>query len=263
LTQDTEKRQICNYTLLSKLKIGWSPEQIAGRLRLENAGKSLISHETIYSYIYSDMAVRNQWYSCLRKKRRYRRPRVGRKPHSLIPNRVAIADRPSDINERLSFGHWEGDLMLFKQGIKTNLITLRERKSRLFVAIKNPTKQAESTASNIIDRLGQFDDIVVKSLTFDNGREFARHESIAERLGAKTYFCDPYKSYQKGSVENGNGVMREWLPRTADIEHTSQQQINAYAKQMNSRPMKLLGYRTPEEVFWAEKTASFCVPDTS
>lgn len=190
--------------VLDKLKANWSPEQIAGRLRLENNGDTILCHETIYRYLYSDYGIRNKYYQFLRRKRLWRMPRVSRKQHLKIPNRIGIHERPKEINDRSEFGHWEGDLMVFSKGISGNLITLRERKSRFMVAIRNETKQAKKTASKIINALSVFND-KVKSLTFDNGNEFYDHQRIAEKLSLKTYFCDPYKSYQKGSVENGIG----------------------------------------------------------
>lgn len=232
------------------LKKGWSPEQIAGRLKQENQGISLISHETIYRWIYSDFGKRNRYYMLLRRKRFWRVPRGVRKPKAIIPDRISIADRPEAINQRNEFGHWEGDLMLFtKAGTKSNLITLRERLSRYFVAISNPSRHAIETAKRITKYFSSGKNDTVNSITFDNGSEFFAHLYIANQLGISTFFCDPYKSWQKGSVENGNGVLRVELPRTTQIDKMSQAEINKLVMSINRRPMKCLSYRTPEEVF--------------
>ena len=138
--------------------------------------------------------------------------------------------------------------MLFSN-TKTNLITLRERKSRLFLAIKNPSKHSDVTSKNIINKFKGRKNILIQTLTLDNGGEFSKHEDIAKCLRIDTFFCDPYSSYQKGSVENGNGVLRYNLPRSADIDSLSQKQINNLVDKINNRPMKCLGFKTPSEVF--------------
>lgn len=245
LNQDKELR---NY-VFDKLQLSWSPEQIAGRLKLENGGESVICHETIYAYLYSDYGIRNKYYHYLRQKRRFRYPKISRKRRSLIQNRVSIKERPAEINARSSIGHWECDLMHFGIKTKTNLITLRERCSRYMLAIKNPNKKPKETAEKIIKKLGVFSDHCVKTITFDNGLEFSHHEKIGSELNSKTYFCEPYKSYQKGTVENGNKQLREWLPKDAIINNISQYEISMRVKLLNSRPMKCLGYLTPKEVF--------------
>ena len=171
-----------------------------------------------------------------------------KKQRMQIPNRIGIAERPTEINKRQTFGHWEGGLMVFGRGNKSNLITLRERKSRYMIAVVNPSKQSKITASNIIKALRPKQEFV-NSITFDNGLEFSKHEIIAKRLKAKTYFCEPYKSYQKGSVENGNGLLRIDLPRNINSESISSSRISHVVKRINHRPMKCLDYQTPAEVF--------------
>jgi len=237
-----------NDYVLTGLKLGWSPEQIAGRLKRDHAGKSQICHETIYAYIYSEYGIRNKWHRCLRRRRLRRMPRVSRHSRMKIPNRVSIHERPQPINDRQVFGHWEGDLMLFGRSGKVNLITLRERISRLMIAICNPSKQAKTTADKIIKAL-EDKKAWVNSLTFDNGLEFSAHETIASHLEARTYFCDPYKSYQKGAIENGNKQIRVDLPRDTALERINQKRVNYLVNRLNNRPMKCLGYETPLEVF--------------
>lgn len=229
----------------SKLKTGWSPWQIEGRLKRENGGHSNITHETIYRYIYSRYDIRNKLYMHLRRKRLLRQ-KMGQRRHWF--KGTSIDMRPQEINSRKKFGHWEGDLMLFHKKTKVNLITLRERKSRFIVAIKNENKSTDKTMINIISTLKSLKRHV-DSITFDLGSEFAKHILLKECLGADIYFCDPGKPHQKGSIENGNGVIRCELPRTSDIDSMSQQKIDHLITMINNRPLKCLGYMTPKEVF--------------
>jgi IS30 family transposase len=232
---------------------GWSPNAISGRLKYETNGSWKISPETIYRYIYSDYGIRNKFYKFLRHQRTWRYPRISRHKRSKIPNRVLITERGFNANKRLEIGHWEGDLMCFKKGIKTNLITIRERVSRYMVAVKNPSKHAGPTAEKIIERLKKMSNRLIKSITFDNGSEFSKHEEIAKQLKAKTYFCEPYKSYQKGSIENGNNELRKWFPRDLDTKFIKSKRIQKYIKCLNNRPMKCLGYKTPVEVLFSRE----------
>lgn len=239
--------------IFSCLQEGWSPAAISGRLRLETNGNKKISPETIYAYIYSDHGIRNKYYKLLRRERMWRYPKFSRKKRMQIQNRIPIAERSYEANKRLEIGHWEGDLMHFKKGKKTNLITLRERTSRYMVAIKNPSKDANITASNIIERLQKISNYLIKSITFDNGSEFARHQEIGKELKAKIYFCEPYKSYQKGSIENGNNELRKWFPRDCDTKLVKPKRIKKYIQALNNRPMKCLGYKTPLEVLFSKE----------
>ena len=234
--------------IVAKLQAGWSPEIISGYLKKEK-GISVISHETIYAYIYSKAGQAKELYLELRKRRKKRQARLARKAKkTCIPNRVSIHERPIEIEQRASYGHWEGDLVLFSNQ-STNLITLRERKSRFFIAIKNPSKHADITSENIIRKFKGRKNILIETLTLDNGGEFAKHENIAKHLRIDTFFCDPYSSYQKGSVENGNGVLRYDLPRSTDIDSLTQKQIDKIVNKINNRPMKCLGFNTPAEIF--------------
>ncbi|MGQ3887563.1 IS30 family transposase [Legionella sp. CNM-1927-20] len=155
-----------------KLARGWSPWQIEGRLKRENKVGMHISHETIYRYIYSDYAIRNRFYSCLRRKHKLRIKRYAR--HSRFPSELLITNRPQVINERAEFGHWEGDLMMFKRGIKGNLLTLRERKTRYLIAIKNENKTAKATALALISTVKSIKS-AIKTITFDQGSEFQNY----------------------------------------------------------------------------------------
>lgn len=243
-----EDSQLCR--LVTKyLKQGWSPEQIAGRLKLDHT-ESVISHETIYRWIYSDYGKRNRYYSYLRKKRKWRIRANQCRARIPIPERVSITARPDEVNHRIQFGHWEGDLMIFSRPTHSNLITLRERVSRYFVALLNPSRHAKETSRRIINYFSGSAVKIVNSITLDNGSEFYAHREIIKQLDVATFFCDPYKSWQKGSVENGNGVLRYELPRNTQLDGLSQKEIDKIVLRLNRRPMKCLGYRTPEEVFY-------------
>jgi IS30 family transposase len=229
-----------------KLSLGWSPWQIEGRLKRENGGKSVITHESIYRYVYRDAAIRNRYYKKLRRKHFCRIRKNSRKRR--IPEDMLIENRPDEINYRDEFGHWECDLMMFKHGVKTNLITLRERKTRYILAIKNDDKSARTTALAIIRRITKLKRHI-KSITFDQGTEFNKYEWIKDCIGADIYFCKPASPYQKGTVENGNGVIRTEFQRDYNINELKQKNIDAVISNINDRPLKCLNYQTPTEVF--------------
>ncbi len=242
LSKDNELR---DYVHL-KLKSGWSPWQIEGRLKRENNNECVISHETIYRYIYNDAAIRNQVYKKLRRKHFWRIKHNSRKPR--VPKELLINNRPEIINTREEFGHWEGDLMMFKQGIKGNLITLRERKSRYIIAIKNLNKTATGTALTLISSVKKIKKHI-KSITFDQGSEFNKYQWIKECFATDIYFCKPASPYQKGAVENGNGVIRAELPRDYNIELLKHKHIAELIDEINNRPLRCLGYLSPNEQF--------------
>lgn len=243
-------RLICDFVLRhyveDKLNQGWSPWQIEGRLKISDIGIRPISHETIYRYIYSDYSIRNKFYKKLRRKHFHRVKKGSRK--SRFPKEMKISNRPQEIASRESFGHWEADLMIFKRGVKSNLITLRERKTRFIIAIKNEDKTASGTAINIVRGVQRFKNHI-KSITFDQGSEFMQYPWISDCLGAEVYFCDPASPYQKGCVENGNGVIRVEFPRSINLDETNGRDVKLTIEEINNRPMKCLSYQTPLEAF--------------
>jgi IS30 family transposase len=242
-----EKDIVLRKYVHTKLKEGWSPYQIEGRLKLENKGKCLISHESIYHYIYSDINRKYLFHKYLRRKHNYR-IKYGQKK-SRIPKELLISNRPEAVNNRNEFGHWEADLMIFKRGIKSNLITLRERKTRFLIAIKNQNKEAAGTALTLINTVKVIKK-KIKSITFDQGSEFKKYSWIKDCLNTDIYFCDPASPHQKGSVENVNGIIRIEFPRTFDIDSVKQKTLIKITNQINNRPLKCLGYRTPTELFY-------------
>lgn len=225
----------------------WSPEQIGGRLKRE--GQLSVCHETIYQHILKDKRAGGQLYLNLRHHAKKYRKRYGSITGSRkgIPNRVDIDRRPEVTNRRERLGDWEADTMI-GQGHKGALVTLDERKSRLRLALPVANKTAEEVTCGIITLLGVFKDWV-HTLTFDNGKEFAKHEEVANTLGCETYFAKPYHSWERGQNENSNGLLRQYFPKTMGLLDVTTQQVLDAVHKLNNRPRKCLDFRTPYEVF--------------
>lgn len=221
-----------------KMQLFWSPERIAGVLLLEKGVR--IGKEAIYKYLYS---AHGQSLCPFLYRKRYARKRRRKKKgkHELIKNRIFIADRPQEINQRERFGDYEGDTMgRPKKASAHTLVVVRERKSRKLFARKVPRlKQAIRGFSQLLQNN------IVHSLTLDNGVENARYKD----LNIPTYFCDPYSSWQKGAVENGIGLIRRFIPKKSDLKSFSQKEIDAYLNIINNTPLKVLGFKTPNQVF--------------
>ena len=235
-----------------KLRCGWSPEQIAGRLQKENGNKPVICHETIYRYIYSPEGRKRNLCEYLTR-HYYRR----RKWHSRylyrrgIANRTSIRLRPKEVEKRKSFGHWEADVVEGKAH-QRGIQTLLERKTRFFQAklLERIDSEYGVRAQHAV--LINFPKQARKTVTMDNGKENYNHQKLAQWLGIQTYFCDPYCAWQKGANENHNGVLRRYIPKKADLTDLSQPELDAIIEEINQRPRKCLGYETPEEVFKRE-----------
>lgn len=235
----------------NRIHAGWSPEQIAGRLKQEQNG-SYLNHESIYSYLYSKEGVQKRLGWSLRKPRLFRCPKQGRRPRKTpILDRVDIALRPPEVLERQQFGHWEGDTMFF-MGHKQGLATHVERKSRYIMVRRSGNKKAAARAQLINGLFGRLPNGSMKTFTFDNGTEFAAHKKISESLGADIYFTKPYAAWQKGSIENANGLIRWFFPRMTDINKLEDWKLNGVITLINNRPKKCLNYQTPAEVFEQE-----------
>ena len=236
--------------VLRKLKNGWSPEQIAGRLKLRKP-KNLywhVSYECIYQYIYSNENKEKALWEYLPRKQKKRRKKYGRKTQKVrIPDRVSIHDRPSEIESRLVFGHWEGDSIVGKNH-KGGMHTEVERKTRFTMAAFLKTLESEETAKTAYQMYRNLPPEAKKSTTFDNGKEFTKHKKI----GIPTYFADAYSSWQRGTNENTNGLIRRYLPKKTDFSKVTQKELDAIIEEINNRPRKCLGFRTPQEAFEEE-----------
>ena len=224
----------------------WSPEQISGVLAKD--GK-YISHETIYRMIRKDKAEGGTLYKhCRHKLKRRARP-VGSRRIS-IPNRTSISERPAEVDGK-RFGDFEMDTIVGR-GNHGAIVTLIERStSMLFMRKLKKGKNAKELARTVIHLLSPFKEHV-KSITTDNGTEFACHEMIGKSLGVTICFADPYASWQKGAIENANGLIRQYVPKTETFEHVSHQQITKYSKRINIRPRKKLEFKTPHECFYEQ-----------
>ncbi len=238
-------------TVLLRLAQGWSPEQVAGRLARET-GMRVISHETIYRFIYAQI-VRTKNYSWRHylprgKSKRGWRGRKGGSPASFIAHRRPLSERPDEANDRQTPGHWEADLMLFSTYGQA-ILTLHERHSRLLIAVRAPSKAAKPIAKAITKILAPLPPSWRQTVTFDNGTEFARHYHL-HKLNIQTFFCDTYSPWQKGGIENAIGRMRRTLPRKTDLATLTSERFIKLVQAYNNTPRKCLDFQTPAELFW-------------
>jgi len=229
------------------LRLDWSPEQIARRAQAEGAFR--ISPEWIYQHLLADRRRGGDLYQCLRCQR-VRRKRYGRahRMRGAIAGRVGIAERPAIVAARRRLGDWEGDTLAGHRW-RIGVLTLIERKSRFTRLARIRNKSAPETANAVARCLRPLRD-AVQTLTVDNGQEFSRHQIITAQLNAPVYFTDPHAPWQRGSVENINGLLRQYFPRTLDFSTLTTLQLRKAEDRLNHRPRKCLGYRTPFEVFF-------------
>jgi IS30 family transposase len=236
--------------VIGKLNTGWSPEEISGKLKrslCEEIG--YVCHETIYDYIYSIEVIRERLYLLLRRYKPKRTEWHSRKKRGTgIKDRVSVHERPEKINDRTEIGHWETDSMIFSQQ-KGILSVQVERKSRLVRMHKCLNKTAEETLEAIIKTADSIPLKYFLSVTYDNGTEGAKHTDLRRMFEIETYFCDPYCSWQKGSVENINMFIRQYLPKNAPIDSITDEEIFKIQEKLNNRPRKCLKYMTPNEYF--------------
>lgn len=238
--------------VIAKLKEGWAPEQITGRLPQVYPSLS-ISHEAIYQFIY-DKTTRKQidLISCLpraHKKRKF----FGQGHHhngSHIPRRVPLSKRPKYIEKRKQPGHWETDTMVSRQSKKAIAVSL-ERSSRLLRINKLSAKESSKLVNALKNQLSRYPQSLRRTITYDNGSENVEHQRTNKLLGTKSYFCTPFHSWEKGSVENGIGLIRRYLPKKTDFATISSYRVRKIENLLNNRPRKCLNYKTPSEVFTA------------
>src|SRR3954462_3524094 len=205
--------------VVGRLRDGWSPQRIAGRLRQEQ-GRASVRHETIYRHVYGPEGREDGLYRHLPKARRRRGSRYGRRPRSAaIPRERWIENRPVEVQNRESFGHWEADLLIFRKELgKANVTSLIERKSRFTFLLPNEDKRSAAVIAGIADVLRPLPEDARRTVTFDRGTEFAAYPELARELDVASYFRDPHSPWQKGGVENLNGRARPFLPRESSPE---------------------------------------------
>lgn len=239
--------------VLTHLEHGHSPEQTSGRIARET-GSALISHETIYRFIYAQIARHQDYawrlYLPRAKAKRGFRGRKGGSSANYIQNRTPISQRPPEADNRTAAGHWEADLVLFaKYG--QSILTLHERTSRILLAQRPSNKTSALIADCLHNLFVPMPTQMRQTVTFDNGSEFAQHSRL-HPLALKTFFCDTHAPWQKGGIENAIGRMRRFLPRKTDLETISNHQFNAIIAIYNNTPRKCLDFQTPAEVFCSQ-----------
>ena len=245
--QRLKNKDIAAY-VVSKLKIGWSPEIIAGRWSKDRP-EAAISHEAIYQFIYdkkerltSDLTI----YLPRAHRKRTKRGHTRKHRKSHIPERISIEERPSHIIKRREPGHWEADTVVSRQSLAA-LAVIVERKSRVVHLKKLAQKTSAIFSAAVEDRLKPYPAGLRRTITYDNGSENVEHQKTNKELGTASYFCNPYHSWEKGSVENAAGLLRRFLPKKTDFAKITEEQIERIEHLLNNRPKKCLGFKTPLE----------------
>jgi IS30 family transposase len=236
--------------VVERIVHGWSPEQIAGRLRLERH-PDRVSHETIHKFAYSREGQDIKLWSYLPERRARRRPRHGRRQYGRrFGPELSILNRPEAVARRQQFGHWECDLIQFRKRYgAVNVTSLVERVSRFAVFRRNEDRQSKPIMEDLIAVLGPLPHTARRSITFDRGTEFTDWPHLQAGLGAETWFCNPQSPWQKGTVENTNGRVRRWLSRDVDPTSLSDRDLRTLCDRLNATPRKCLGFLTPAETF--------------
>ena len=233
------------------LGLKWSPEQIAGWLRwaYPDRPEMWVSHETIYQslYVQGRGALRKELTVCLRSGRARRKPRgrAAADNRGRLRDMVNIAERPAEVEDRAVPGHWEGDLLMGKNN-RSAIATLVERTTRYLMLVQLPDGHgAEAVRDALIREVATLPEQLWRSLTWDQGKEMARHVDFSVATGIEVYFCDPHSPWQRGTNENTNGLLRQYFPKGSDLSGYSQAALNAVAREINDRPRKALGYMKP------------------
>jgi len=242
--------------LLAYIKEGmvnkkWSPDAIAGKLKLDNDASCLISTESIYRFVYtSPIAVKMKLYLHLPSKRYKRQVRGKRRERTLIPQRVSIHKREEIAGQKQELGHFEADLTFHKGNQSMNIGSMVDKKSQKIILVLNNSKRSATVTTGFLKQIKKLPQNIRKTLTMDNGKEFVGHVSYRLK-GFKTFFCDPYRPRQKALVEKMNSMIHRILPKNIDITTVTQKQLDNVAGILNNMPRKIFGYKTPNEI-WAE-----------
>ncbi len=235
--------------VLAKLNQEWSPEQISGRLLTDGSNMSICAG-TIYRYVRNDRSDGGVLYMKLRRGLKKKRKKYGSSDkRGQIPDKRMIDDRPDYVDKRSTLGHWESDSMVGRNH-KSYIATHVERKSRYLVAVKLDSKSAADYNKASISKLREIPLEMIKTMTVDNGKEFAEFKTLEKELKTRVYFAHPYSSCERGTNENTNGLLRQYFPKGTDFNLVSQKEIDKVVNKLNNRPRKCLGYRTPTEVFY-------------
>jgi IS30 family transposase len=236
----------------TKLRENWSPQQVSGwlRQRYPRDGSMRVSHETVYKslFIQARGVLGRELLSHLRSRRMMRCAKVSSSTasRSSIPGLISIADRPKVVADREAPGHWEGDLI--SGAHNSHIATLVERRSRFLMLVRLQGKDTRSVVTALARRVNRLASGAMASLTWDRGAELASHQEFSASTGVPVYFCDPSSPWQRGTNENTNGLLRQYFPRRTDLSGATQSDLDRVARQMNRRPRKTLGYRSPADV---------------
>ena len=236
--------------VVADLQRWWSPQQIAQRL-VQDFGDDVsmrISHETIYRalYVQGRGELRKELHQCLRTGRSSRKPQ-GRTAGARVSDMVLISERPAEVADRAVPGHWEGDLIIGKGG-RSQIGTLVERSTRFVLLLHLPEdRTAESVRDAMAAKITQLPTQLVRSITWDQGSEMARHAEFTVQTGVPVYFCDPHSPWQRGSNENTNGLLRQWFPKGTDLSSVTEEELDHVAELLNGRPRQTLDWQTPAE----------------
>lgn len=259
-----ERRQRCKsrklwnnrrleFYVTGRLKQGWSPEQISGRLStmISKDSPYSISHETIYASIYAlpRGELRKELIACLTRGRSSRKSRSRRvDKYSSIPDLRPISERPQEVQDRQMPGHWEGDLIKGKKS-QSSVGTVVERTSRYLIMVQVDDATSAVVTGGFERELSPIPPHLLRSLTYDRGSEMAQYKNMAKALNLDVYFADPYAPWQRGTNENTNGIIRRFLPKGTDLSPYTQEDLNEIAEKINNIPRKCLGFKKPKEVF--------------
>lgn len=238
--------------VINHLQLGWTPEQISGRLKRKHplVKSRTVGMETIYRYIYDPKNIDESLWEYLPRGQKKRKKQKGRTVHkSHIKARISISKRLSLVNKRKEFGHFEGDTVEGRRSVGDGIHTEVERISRMFFAQKVNKINSEETIKVQTEIFEKLPSSARKSVTLDNGRENHLHMKLNEILKMKTYFCHPYASYERGTNENTNGLLRRYLPKQTDFSKLTQEELDEIVSEINNRPRKVLKYQTAQEVF--------------